>query len=478
MATQTRTRRSLPTRALGVVGGMVALVLVSQLIAAVTPTSDPGPAGEPIAIDPLRPAVADLDPVAGPAFGEDGLSVTPDSTSDLERIKANIDFWSVRAAKNPGDFISSNRWGIAEIDLARATGDIGAYLRAQAAFDVTLQRDPTNAAALGYQGSVLVSLHRFVEAADLARGVMARRPNDPVALATLGDASLEIGDIETASDMYARAHALTPSAATLVRLSHVAFIGGDTEAARRFAHSAVAASRAEGATGERAAFYHYQFADVLISTGDLEAAAKAYKAALRADAHSFLARSGLARVAAVRGDVGQAIDQLSLAIDIVPQPQFLARRGDLYALRRTAGDPERAAADYATVDAIATLAGETGSVYDRTLVLYLADHGLEPDRALRLSEAELTERKDVYGYDAAAWALLAAGRAVDAEAAMAKALAFGTRDAKLLYHAGLISAALGHDDRARGLLEDSLQLDASFDPLQVLRARQELARLP
>jgi hypothetical protein len=58
-----------------------------------------------------------------------------------------------------------------------------------------------------------------------------------------------------------------------------------------------------------------------------------------------------------------------------------------------------------------------------------------------------------------------------------RALDVGTRDAKVLYHAGMIAVALGQTDRARAFLEDSLALDPSFDPLQVSRARSTLATL-
>ena len=123
------------------------------------------------------------------------------------------------------------------------------------------------------------------------------------------------------------------------------------------------------------------------------------------------------------------------------------------------------------------LAGEAANVYDRTLSLYLSNHGLDPARALRLAQDELVVRKDVYGYDAYAWALLANGRATDADAAIATALSFGTRDAKLYYHAGMIAAAVGDTGRAKGDLQKALALDPSFDPLQAERARATLAGL-
>ena len=52
----------------------------------------------------------------------------------------------------------------------------------------------------------------------------------------------------------------------------------------------------------------------------------------------------------------------------------------------------------------------------RPLALYFSDHG-EPARGLAMAERELRGRKDVYGYDAYAWALYRAGRAAEAAGA-------------------------------------------------------------
>jgi len=130
------------------------------------------------------------------------------------------------------------------------------------------------------------------------------------------------------------------------------------------------------------------------------------------------------------------------------------------------------------VEAIAGLAGDAANVYDRTLVLFLADHGQDPARAVRMAESELRVRKDVYGYDAYAWALLAAGRTADAQTAIDQAQAVGTRDAKILYHAGMIALAAGRPTDAKTDLTAALALDPGFDPLGVTRARAALANLP
>jgi tetratricopeptide (TPR) repeat protein len=148
--------------------------------------------------------------------------------------------------------------------------------------------------------------------------------------------------------------------------------------------------------------------------------------------------------------------------------------GDLYQLT---GESKLAEQQYATVRAIARLAAINKQVYNRQLVLFDANHGVNLAEALDLAEQELAVRKDTYGYDAYAWALLANGRAAEADEAMAHALSLGTRDAQLLYHAGMIAQALGDQARARTLLSDALALNPGFDPLQAVRARAALEEL-
>ena len=269
------------------------------------------------------------------------------------------------------------------------------------------------------------------------------------------------------------------SAAARVRISHLAFIQGKTAEAVKQSRAALAAAKAESAVGSGLAWYEYQLGDTLIGTGDRKGAAAAYAAAVKADPRFHLAHWGLGRVAAADGRLDDAIAEVSTAIAIVPLPEFLARRADLYRMRAASGDARREADDRKTVLAIARLAGTNANVYDRTLALYLAGSGDDPGRALELAQAEIAGRKDVYGYDALAWALLANHRPAEADTAMTTALAFGTHDAKLLYHAGMIAAARRRrDPRPDARCTDALALDASFDPLAATLAREQLARAP
>jgi hypothetical protein len=79
----------------------------------------------------------------------------------------------------------------------------------------------------------------------------------------------------------------------------------------------------------------------------------------------------------------------------------------------------------------------------RTLALFLATKGREPEEAVRLAEAERAVRRDVFTEDAYAWALYRAGRIAEADRAAREATRFGTLDPRLLWHAGAIRIAGG-----------------------------------
>jgi tetratricopeptide (TPR) repeat protein len=93
----------------------------------------------------------------------------------------------------------------------------------------------------------------------------------------------------------------------------------------------------------------------------------------------------------------------------------------------------------------------------RTYALYLATRNLNAPLALRLAEQELKERSDVFTYDALAWALHRSGNKAQALAAIKKALAHGTQDARLFFHAAVIHEAADDLDAARQFADKSAQ---------------------
>ena len=111
------------------------------------------------------------------------------------------------------------------------------------------------------------------------------------------------------------------------------------------------------------------------------------------------------------------------------------------------------------------LAAINQQVYNRELVLFYADHDFKLDEALDLATKELDARKDIYGYDALAWALFKNDRFVEAAEAIVEAMQLGTQDPNLYYHAGKIYHQLGDLEQATQYLERALRLNPKFSVL-------------
>jgi len=437
-----------------------AVVAVSQVGALVRPAG-------PSTAQPLTPVT-----VNGPVTAPDAPVMT--APGSLAQIDHAIAAWTQNLATNDRDFLSAADLGLLYEARARLSGDIGDYARAQDAVDRSLAIVPTQIDVLAEHARLALATHDFGRALSEARSLDRTAPNQPAILAIIADAQLELGDVDTAAATYDRIQEVATSPAITARLARVAFLRGDPGGAVRIAEAAQAGAVAAGIEGPSLSWYAYVAGTMQLAAGSPEAAATWFDKALEAWPQSFLALAGRARAAAALGKVDDAIVGYRAAIAVAPQPDALTALGDLLSLR---GDDSAAQRQYDTVLAIAKLQGSGGLIFNRQLVLFDVNHGRDLPAALALADQELAGRHDIYGYDARAWALLANGRAADADAAMARALALGTRDAMLLYHAGEIARELGDTSRARDLLTQALAIRGALDPLAARRAQADLAGL-
>jgi tetratricopeptide (TPR) repeat protein len=406
-----------------------------------------------------------------PLAASDGLAVA--SRSDVPDADTQIGFWSRRAAGNASAYLDLTYLGQAFARKARETSDVGYYLRAEEALRQALRGNPTYVPATAALSSVLFSLHDFDGALDLARPIVDD-PRGVQALATLGDAHMALGRYAKAQAAYNRLLAWGATPGAYSRLALLADVRGNTDQALVLMDRAARLAQDSGDYGESLAWYSYQIGELSFRAGRIDLAESHYRSALELFDDYPLALGGLARSRAARGDYRAAIDLYRRATQIVPQPDLLAALGDVYA---KIGNERAARAQYETVEVIGKLARINRQVYNRQLAVYYADHDLRPGEARRLALAELRVRRDVYGYDAAAWASYKDGRLDEARRLSQRALAFGTRDPRLPYHAGMIAKAQGRNADARRLLSDALRLNPHFDVRQAPMARAALDEL-
>lgn len=411
-----------------------------------------------------------------------GPNIPPAAASDQSASAAQtglvppderIAFWEPRVAADSRDYLSALHLADAYLDRARATADLADLQRAEAVLAQIAGAAPDSTQVLSRQAQVAFSLHEFSRAAVLADQVIATAPQDLTALAVAADARLEMGDLAGARERYDRLATLAPSGPVWSRLGRLAWLEGDVSDALALIQRAISDADANG-FGEESAFYRNQLGELLRATGDLGRAAAAYESALKALPGYPAATIGLAAVRDQQGRRSEAIALLEAATTRLPTPEAVAALGDLYLLDGNTADASR---QFALVERIGEVAQATGSVYDRQLVLFAADHDRDAITAVARARAELEIRTDIYGWDALAWALYKAGRLDEAAASMAQALTHGTPDPRLAYHAGMISAARGETARARDFLARALVGAAYLPPLQIPVAERTLASL-
>jgi tetratricopeptide (TPR) repeat protein len=393
------------------------------------------------------------------------------AAADLGPIDDQIAIWSAKAAANDDDYISATNLGVLYLGRARLTGDLADYGRADEAVRRALLADPGYQPARALDGVVRYATHDFAGAVASAGELLADEPGLVDALTVFADASLELGRVEQARGAYDRLAAMVPGPALDTRLARLAYLTGNRARSLELARGARDAALRQRTT--EPAFYHYQLGEFARLTGDGGLARESFLAALAARPGDRGSLLGLARVDAADGRRDEAIAGLRRAAAIAPEPATVALLGDLLAL-----DGDQAAADreYDTVRLSVKLDALAGSVFDRQLMLFELDHGGSAAEVLEGAVASLATRTDAAGHDVVAWALHRLGREDEARAAIENARATGIHDARILFHAGAISVAMGDYAVGRSLLEEALDLGPALDPIEREEALQLLRR--
>jgi tetratricopeptide (TPR) repeat protein len=161
------------------------------------------------------------------------------------------------------------------------------------------------------------------------------------------------------------------------------------------------------------------------------------------------------------------VDVLQKAVKLNPLPEYQWTFAEAL---RAAGKKNEAS------DVEAQLCQRGASSDPRTLALYLATRRESPETAPRLARADLGSRSDVFTHDAMAWSLVAAGNLAEAQTEMQRALAEGTEDARLFFHAGIIASQAGHSADAERWLRKASELSHLLLPSERNELQNAAAR--
>jgi tetratricopeptide (TPR) repeat protein len=400
------------------------------------------------------------------------IAPAPGNDSTMTAVR----FLEDRVKDDPDDIVALNKLSGYYLQLHRETEDVKYLALSLRLAQSSLRILPAdqNLGGLRALAQAEYQTHDFRSARDHAKELTEYEPRRGLGFQLLGDAALELGDYDAAIGAYKTMEQLDPgTVATESRLAHLALLQGDASTAqRRYENALLQARSSTLLSAETIAWCHWQLGEVNMAIGDYKKAEGHYNDALGDFANYAHAITSLARLRAVQGDLAGAISTFEELARKHSDPIDAATLGDLYKL---GGRDREAEKQYSNVEGWSQQSPLHTTLYNRHLVLFLADHDLKTSHAYTLAKKEYETRRDVYGADALAWAALKAGKLNEAQAAMKEALRLGTEDARLFYHAGMIARAAGDRSAATDFLRRAIKLNPHFDPWQSKVAREALA---
>ncbi len=401
--------------------------------------------------------------------------VVTDAPSAVEQQITGLTARTVAPDASPGDWI---RLGDALMQLQRER--VGHdFTAAATAYKQALKINPDHPDALVGMAWVSNSDHDFEKGAEWARKALAANPTIHDAHALLGDGAVELGDYDAAFHHYEDAVNLRPDLSSYSRSAHLLWLAGNAAHAESFMQKAIDAG---GPYPENAAWCRAELALMQLNTGVLLAATqqaeKAYAAAPRNP--RVLNILGLVRMA--QGKFPEALECFEKSTAVTANHDALTGIVDASIAM---GDSEKA--ESATADLLAFHDGHSHAHGQENhhhavggnaqLARFLADHDLQPERALEEAEAAFKTYKNIPVTDTLAWAYYKNGDFENARRTILRITKWKTQDPRIHYHLGMIQLASGNREPARKALESALALNPRFHPAEAKSAVDALATI-
>ncbi|MBV8843894.1 MAG: tetratricopeptide repeat protein [Bryobacterales bacterium] len=360
--------------------------------------------------------------------------------------------------KKPEDLHYQNRLAAAYIQKVRETTDFSYLERASKIVDNVVAADRHDYEALRIRSEIELERHNFAGVAEDSRELTRIAPDDPWNWGTLGDALIELGQYDAAAEAYQKMVTLRPDMSSYNRAAWFRFLAGDMPGAIEVMQRAISAG---SPSPENTAWCLVELGHLYMKSGRGADAEKAYAEAVKVFPGYHSGYAGLGKAQAVQGKTAEAIANYERAQAATPMPDYAAALYDLYT---ASGNPRKAQEERDLIDVYDHLNLSNGEKANRNVAMIYSDHDWRPNRALELAKAELAIRKDIYTFDALAWALYRNKEYDEAKSAIAEALKLGTPEPMFYYHAQQIALAAGDREQAAEYAARVKTLNPEFRP--------------
>lgn len=391
-----------------------------------------------------------------------------------------IAFWEKASAEHHrGDMMTPGKLSAEYLQRFRERGDIGDVTRALHQAQLSLAAQPYgNAAAENDLGSALLSLHRFKDALAVTRHTERFDPGDPVLSVREASVDLELGRYAAAKKLidYLDGHRSKDDDASgldTLMTRYDELTGHLARARERFTKTTADANAQYSSGAQARAWYWFRSGELAFEAGDNDTAIADERQSLTVFPNYSEANRMLARFTCAMHRWQECLTAAQASAAVVPYPEVLGNEADA---QRALGQTTQAAQ---TDDLIHTVEriGNTEHISDRLLAIYYSEHHENLDDAYRIAKRELAVRDDIFTDDTLAWSAAMDGHWNEARTRIARATQYGTENALLDYHAGMIALHFGDKVEAKRRLAQAIALNPHFHPFYADDARARLAVL-
>jgi tetratricopeptide (TPR) repeat protein len=387
-----------------------------------------------------------------------------------EQPDPGVVFLEKRFADDPDDFIAANQLVDRLLKRYRWLGRLEDLRRADRVAELSLKAMAAELNTGGLAGRIQTAqaMHRFVEARDLARQLETLLPGKALPPQLLGDALLELGDLDGAAKAYAQMLERTESDPSMEgRLARVAWLRGDLKAAGERLDTALQMARDSSSSSTPLPWALLRRGEHAFRTGDWKTAEKLFTEAIETSPGDWNLLGHLGELRAAQGRDAEAVDLFTRAATATDRPELWQALGDYHAFAKR---PAEAASAYEKALAGYRDSLERGEVlYVHHLAGFYADSQPNAEEAVKWARRDLELRQSAHAWDALAWALYQNNDLPAALDAAKKSLASGLADSHVLYHAGMIQLSNGAIAEGQALLKRCAEINPYFSNFHVHR---------
>ncbi len=386
-----------------------------------------------------------------------------------------VSFYERAVRRSPYDQIMARMLAGQYLMRFRERGDIGDLKRARIAASRSLAIQPRhNDGAESELASVALAMHNFRDAKRYDEDVARMTPWSPDAWAALASTEMELGQYDAAAKVLARPPGPRLDAAWETAVARYEELTGHLTAAR--SHLEIGMEQIDSVfdnPAEARAWYHFRAGELAFENGDAAAAERDLRDALAIYPDDAKSYNTLARIYCAEHRWREAAAAAEKGAELVPLPETLGYEVDA---QRNLGDEAGAQQTQDLIFAIERI-GNSNGINDRAIAVFESEHGVRLDDAVRIARRDLAARDDLYAEDTLAWSLAMDGKFAEARPHAERAVAFGTRDSRVLFHAGWIDWRLGDDREAQEQLSAALAENPNFHPYYAEWARTALRKI-